>query len=62
MREEEVERVVDGFRGGRTFERRGGGWKGKGKGEVFRYREFVGCVVGGGEGKEGEDGEGVGGK
>ena len=61
MSEGEIERVLDGFRGRRTFgsDRRGVGvGMGMGKGEVFRYREFVGSLVGGGEG--GKEGEGLG--
>lgn len=53
MSEREIDQVLDGFGGKRTFEKRGAGL-GKAKGEVFRYGEFVGSVVGSGEGKEGE--------
>ncbi len=42
--------VLGGFSGRRAF----GGGKGllgaKGRGEVFRYRDFVGSVMGGGDG------------
>lgn len=65
MSEREIDEVLDGFRGKRTFDKRGvglsmglGGGGGRGKGDVFRYQEFVGSVVGVGEGKEG-DGAGL---
>lgn len=49
LTEKEVERAVASFTGRRAF---GKGGVGK-RGEVFRYREFVGSLVGGGEeGKE----------
>ena len=51
MTEREVEQVLGGFKGRRTFDRKG---TGLGRGEVFRYGEFVGSVFGTGEGKEGE--------
>lgn len=52
---DEVETVLAGFSGRRAF----GGGKGlagpaKGRGDVFRYRDFVGSVTGsGGEGAKG---------
>ena len=49
MTEREVEAVVGGFRGRREFAKNTGMGMGKGKrGDVFRYREFVGAVTGGG--------------
>lgn len=54
---EEVEMVLGGFTGRRAF----GGGKAlgstKGRGDVFRYREFVGSVMGAGEGGKGKAGE-----
>ncbi|MCJ1463795.1 hypothetical protein MMC07_002404 [Pseudocyphellaria aurata] len=51
---DDVETVLAGFSGRRAF----GGGKGltapaKGRGDVFRYREFVGSVTGSGEGAKG---------
>lgn len=54
---EEVEMVLGGFSGRRAF---GGGktlGSTKGRGEVFRYREFVGSVIGAGECGKGKGGE-----
>lgn len=50
MSVDEVETVLAGFSGRRAF----GGGKGlsgpaKGRGDVFRYRDFVGSVTGGGD-------------
>ncbi|KAF2643382.1 hypothetical protein P280DRAFT_547538 [Massarina eburnea CBS 473.64] len=45
LTEREIEMVVDGFSGRRAF-RKGG--KGLGRGEVFRYQEFMASVTGGG--------------
>ncbi|KAK8161743.1 hypothetical protein IWX90DRAFT_279058 [Phyllosticta citrichinensis] len=45
----EVERVVEGFRGRRALAK--GGKGGLVRGEVFRYREFVGSICGGAAGK-----------
>lgn len=54
---EEVEMVLGGFSGRRAF----GGGKAlgstKGRGDVFRYREFVGSVMGAGEGSKSKGGE-----
>lgn len=54
---EEVEMVLGGFTGRRAF----GGGKAlgstKGRGDVFRYREFVGNVMEAGEGGKGKTGE-----
>lgn len=54
---EEVEMVLGGFSGRRAF----GGGKNlggtRGRGDVFRYREFVGSVIGAGEGGKGKGGE-----
>lgn len=54
---EELEMVLGGFSGRRAF----GGGKSlgstKGRGDVFRYREFVGSVIGAGEGGKGKGGE-----
>jgi Ca2+-binding EF-hand superfamily protein len=54
----EVDEVLGGFVGRRAFGKENlgakiGGGSG-GRGEVFRYREWVGGVMGGGEEKEGE--------
>lgn len=53
----EIDEVLGGFVGKRAFglkEMRGGG----GRGEVFRYREWVGGLMGGGGGEEDKkDGE-----
>ena len=50
----EVEEVLGGFVGRRAFgkEMKGGG--GGGRGEVFRYREWVGGLMGGEDKKDGE--------
>lgn len=59
--EREVDEVLGGFVGKRAFgakrEMRGGaGSRGSGgRGEVFRYREWVGGLTGGGGGGGGED-------
>ncbi|KAF1984177.1 hypothetical protein K402DRAFT_359539 [Aulographum hederae CBS 113979] len=47
MREGEVGRCVEGWAGRRAFAKGGKGGLGGGREEVFRYREFVGSVVGG---------------
>ncbi|KAL9601152.1 MAG: hypothetical protein Q9219_002751 [cf. Caloplaca sp. 3 TL-2023] len=46
MTEREVDQVVSGFTGRRAF---GKGMGQSGRGEVFRYPEFVGSIMGGGE-------------
>ena len=52
MSEREVDQVVNGFTGRRAF------GKGVGqRGEVFRYQEFVGSVLGGGETGKAEEQE-----
>lgn len=45
LTEREIDVVVEGFSGRRAF---GKGGKGLGRGEVFRYQEFVAGVTGGG--------------
>ncbi|KAF2797757.1 EF-hand, partial [Melanomma pulvis-pyrius CBS 109.77] len=45
LTEREIDMVVEGFSGRRAF---GKGGKGLGRGEVFRYQEFVASVTGGG--------------
>ncbi|EOD45248.1 putative calmodulin protein [Neofusicoccum parvum UCRNP2] len=50
LTEREIERVVEGFRGRRALGKKGKG--GLGRGDVFRYKEFVGSVCGGGSGKD----------
>lgn len=45
LSEREIDMVVEGFSGRRAF---GKGGKGLGRGEVFRYQEFVASVTGGG--------------
>ncbi|PVI06513.1 hypothetical protein DM02DRAFT_649637 [Periconia macrospinosa] len=47
LTEREIDMVVDGFSGRRAF---GKGSRGLGRGEVFRYPEFVANVTGGGNG------------
>ncbi|KAF2867902.1 hypothetical protein BDV95DRAFT_526974 [Massariosphaeria phaeospora] len=47
LTEREIDMVVEGFSGRRAF---GKGGKGLGRGEVFRYQEFVASVTGGGNG------------
>ncbi|KAF2738417.1 hypothetical protein EJ04DRAFT_52462 [Polyplosphaeria fusca] len=54
LTEREIDMVVEGFSGRRAF---GKGGKGLGRGEVFRYQEFVANVTGGGSG--GENGGGA---
>ena len=49
LTEREIDMVVEGFSGRRAF---GKGGKGLGRGEVFRYHEFVASVTGGGNGAE----------
>ncbi|KAF2141633.1 uncharacterized protein K452DRAFT_250337 [Aplosporella prunicola CBS 121167] len=51
LTEKEIERIVEGFRGRRALGKKGKG--GLGRGDVFRYKEFVGSVCGGGSAKEG---------
>lgn len=50
----EVEEVLGGYTGRRAFgkEMRGTGLGQQGRGEVFRYREWIGGVMGGDEKKE----------
>lgn len=49
LSEREVDEALAGFSGRRAFGSKAGG---VGRGDVFRYREFVGGLVGGsGEGK-----------
>ncbi|KAK0658335.1 Myosin regulatory light chain 1 [Lasiodiplodia hormozganensis] len=50
LTEREIERVVEGFRGRRALGKKGKG--GLGRGDVFRYKEFVGSVCGGGSAKD----------
>lgn len=49
LTEREIDMVVEGFSGRRTF---GKGGKGLARGEVFRYQEFVASVTGGGSAGE----------
>ncbi|KAF2192224.1 hypothetical protein K469DRAFT_716727 [Zopfia rhizophila CBS 207.26] len=49
LTEREIDMVVEGFSGRRAF---GKGGKGLGRGEVFRYPEFVASVTGGGNNGE----------
>jgi Ca2+-binding EF-hand superfamily protein len=53
LTEREIDMVVDGFSGRRAF---GKGGKGLGRGEVFRYQEFVASVTGGGTSGNGGNG------
>lgn len=46
LTEREIDMVVEGFSGRRAF---GKGGKGLGRGEVFRYQEFMASLTGGGE-------------
>ncbi|KAF1973029.1 EF-hand, partial [Bimuria novae-zelandiae CBS 107.79] len=50
LTEREIDMVVEGFSGRRAF---GKGGKGLGRGEVFRYQEFVASVTGGGNSENG---------
>ncbi|KAL0264879.1 hypothetical protein SLS55_000832 [Diplodia seriata] len=50
LTELEIERVVEGFRGRRALGKKGKG--GLGRGDVFRYKEFVGSVCGGSSAKD----------
>lgn len=47
LSESEIERVMSGFTGRKTF-----GKKGLGQGEVFRYEEFIASITGVGEKQE----------
>ncbi|KAB5516903.1 hypothetical protein GE09DRAFT_1158838 [Coniochaeta sp. 2T2.1] len=58
MSEGEVDKVLAGFVGRRAFSKSNVGGNGLGKrGEVFRYREFVGSINGNGGSERGEGGE-----
>ena len=57
LTEREIERVVEGFSGRRAFGKGSRNMSGAGRGEVFRYGEFMASVNGGGLG--GENGKGV---
>ena len=50
LTEREIDMVVEGFSGRRAF---GKGGKGLGRGEVFRYQEFMASLTGGGSGENG---------
>ncbi|UPX13484.1 uncharacterized protein EKO05_0003990 [Ascochyta rabiei] len=50
LTEREIDMVVEGFSGRRAF---GKGGKGLGRGEVFRYQEFMASLTGGGGGESG---------
>ncbi|KAH4124242.1 hypothetical protein HBI49_005590 [Parastagonospora nodorum] len=52
LTEREIDMVVEGFSGRRAF---GKGGKGLGRGEVFRYQEFMASLTGGSGGENGED-------
>jgi Ca2+-binding EF-hand superfamily protein len=54
LTEREIDMVIEGFSGRRAF---GKGGKGLGRGEVFRYQEFLSSLTGGGN--SGENGEPV---
>jgi Ca2+-binding EF-hand superfamily protein len=54
LTEREIDMVVEEFSGRRAF---GKGGKGLGRGEVFRYQEFMSSLTGGGS--NGENGEGA---
>lgn len=51
MTEREIDEVVSGFTGRRAF---GKGMGQGGRGDVFRYPELVGSIMGGGENKQQE--------
>ncbi|KAL8943601.1 MAG: hypothetical protein Q9216_000966 [Gyalolechia sp. 2 TL-2023] len=51
MTEREIDQAVNGFTGRRAF---GKGMGQGGRGDVFRYPEFVGSIMGGGEGQQQE--------
>ena len=53
LSEREIEGILGDFGGRRAFGAKGRGLEGKGRGEVFRYREFMAGVMGGSVG-EGE--------
>ena len=53
LTDREVEQVIGGFKGRREFSKGMGSGLGK-REEVFRYRDFVGSVMGVGEGEERE--------
>ena len=57
MTEGEIERVMGAFLGRREFGKkgRGGAGYGRGTGEVFKYRDFVGVVGGGGRMSESDE-------
>lgn len=57
LTEREIERVVEGFSGRRAFGKGSRNMGGAGRGEVFRYGEFMASLSGGGVG--GESGKGV---
>ena len=50
LTEREIDMVVESFSGRRAF---GKGGKGLGRGEVFRYQEFMASLTGGGGGENG---------
>jgi Ca2+-binding EF-hand superfamily protein len=54
MTEREIDMVIEGFSGRRAF---GKGGKGLGKGEVFRYQDFLSSLTGGSN--NGENGDGA---
>lgn len=54
LTEREIDMVIEGFRGRRAF---GKGGKSLGRGEVFRYQDFMASLTGGGN--EGENGNAV---
>lgn len=54
LTEREIDMVIEGFSGRRAF---GKGGKSLGRGEVFRYQEFMASLTGGGNG--GENGGGA---
>jgi len=58
LSEREVGRVVEGFSGRRAFGKGAVSGLGGKREEVFRYREFVGAICGGGSGGGGTVGEG----
>jgi Ca2+-binding EF-hand superfamily protein len=53
LTEREIDSVVESFSGRRVF---GKGGKGLGRGEVFRYHEFMATLTGGSGGENGENG------
>jgi Ca2+-binding EF-hand superfamily protein len=59
LTEREIEKVVEGFSSRRAFGKGSRNMGGVGRGEVFRYGEFMASVNGGGLGENGKGVDGV---